>query len=67
MQIVEARLLDPERTKRVERAVSQGIKKFVTKPNWAAIGAAAAGLGVAAFAGRRLYMKKYSIKRGDDG
>jgi phosphatidylserine/phosphatidylglycerophosphate/cardiolipin synthase-like enzyme len=67
-QMVEARLLDPERPKQVERAISHGIKKFVTKPNWAAIGAAAAGIGLAAFAGRRLYTKKYSIKRGkDDG
>ncbi len=64
-QMVEARLLDPERPKQVERAISHGIKKFVTKPNWAAIGAAAAGIGLAAFAGRRLYTKKYSIKRGD--
>jgi phospholipase D1/2 len=67
VQMVEARLLDPERPKQVERAISHGIKKFVTKPNWAVIGAAAAGLGVAAFAGRRLYTKKYSIKRGDGG
>ena len=67
-QVVEARLLDPERPKQVERAISHGIKKFVTKPNWAAIGAAAAGIGLAAFAGRRLYTKRYSIKRGkDDG
>jgi hypothetical protein len=66
-QIVEARLLDPERPKQVERAFSHGVKKFVTKPNWAMIGAAAAGVGAAAFAGRRLYAKKYSIKRGDGG
>ena len=64
-QMVEARLLDPERPKQVERVLSHSIKKFVKKPNWAMIGAAAAGLGAAAFTGRRLYMKKYSIKRGD--
>ena len=53
----------------MERAISHGIKRCVTKPNWAAIGAAAAGIGIAAFAGRRLYTKKYSIKRdkGDGG
>jgi len=56
-QVVESRMFDPERPKQVERLISHGIKKFVTRPNWTVLGAAAS-LGIAAYAGRRFYGRR---------
>jgi phosphatidylserine/phosphatidylglycerophosphate/cardiolipin synthase-like enzyme len=64
-QIVEARLLDPERPKQLERVLTHRVKKFVTKPNLAALGAAA-GLGIAAFVGGRMLIRRFSSRRKED-
>ena len=64
-QVVEARLLDPERPKQIERTLTHVVKRYATRPNLAALGAAA-GLGIAAIAGSRLYARRFTARRTKD-